>query len=269
MTIKYALLLVLTFLFLNQQQAQENYSHHFTSHDGIKIAFTDEGSGQTIVLLHGFINSGSSWNKSSVKKELLKSGYRVIVPDLRGNGNSDQPENGEAYQNNAEVKDLVALADYLKLEHYWAIGYSRGSIVLAKLLTLDDRIQKAIIGGMGADFTNADWDRRLAFADAFSGRAELTELTRGAVNYATSIGANLKILGLQQDYQPVTSPEELSNISIPVLIICGDVDTDNGDLKELQKLIPKSNLKIVTGDHNNTYKQENFAAASLEFFNSN
>lgn len=252
-------------LLLQPIRGQEGHHTYFTSHDGIKIAFTDQGSGQPIVLLHGFINTGDAWNKSSLKKVLLNEGYRVIVPDLRGNGKSDRPLNPEAYQNNAEVKDVMALADHLKLEHYSALGYSRGAIVLAKLLTMDPRITTAVIGGMGADFTNPSWDRRLAFADAFNGRAELTELTRGAVAYAKSIDANLKILGLLQDYQPVTSPKQLKKITIPVLIVCGDEDTDNGNPKDLQNLIPDSRLEIVKGDHNNTYKQSNFADAVLSF----
>ena len=255
----------IVFLLTLQVHAQKDSVHYFQSHDGIKIAFTDVGIGPPIILLHGFINSGSSWNKSVVKEQLVAQGYRVIVPDLRGNGNSEQPEKSVAYQNDAEVKDVMALANHLKLENYMALGYSRGSIVLAKVLTLDNRIHKAIIGGMGADFTDPNWDRRIAFADAFSGRAEPTELTRGAVTYAKSIDANLKILGFLQDYQPVSSATELGAIRIPILIVCGDEDLDNGSPEALQKMIPQSRLTLVKGDHNNTYKQTNFAAAVLAF----
>jgi pimeloyl-ACP methyl ester carboxylesterase len=262
-------ILVCAVLQFHLVSAQEGPFHTFPSFDGINIAYSDKGSGQAVLLLHGFISNGSSWNKSALKRALLEEGYRVIVPDLRGNGKSDQPENPEAYQNDAEVKDLIALTKHLNLKNYTAIGYSRGAIVLAKLLTKETKIDKAIIGGMGADFTNPQWDRRIAFADAFSGRAELNELTRGAVEYAKSINANLKILGLLQDYQPVTSPQELSEIKIPVQLICGDEDTDNGDPKELQKLIPNSQLELVKGDHNNTYKQANFAEVVLEFLREN
>ncbi len=217
------------------------------------------------MLLHGFISNGSSWNKTVLKKRLLKQGYRVIVPDLRGNGDSDKPQNPEAYQDNAEIKDLIALADHLGLKEYMAIGYSRGSIVLAKLLTEDKRISKAVFGGMGLDFTDPDWDRRIAFADAFSGRTEPNEMTEGAITYAKSINADLKALGFLQDYQPVTSIPELQNIKIETLVICGDQDKDNGNPEELQKELPHCKLIIVKGDHNSTYKQENFAEAVLNF----
>ena len=236
-----------------------------TSFDHTKIAYTDEGEGAPIILIHGFISSGNSWNKSALKKDLLAKGFRVIVPDLRGNGGSDKPTVSSAYANDAEIKDLQALADHLKLDQYIAIGYSRGSIILAKLLTKDLRIQKAVIGGMGLDFSNPKWDRRIMFADAFSGRTPLNSETEGAVNYAKSIGANLKILGMLQDHQPVTSIEELQRIKTKILVIAGDQDKDNGNPADLDTQLPNSQLQIISGDHNNTYKAANFSEAVIKF----
>ena len=235
----------------------------FSSFDETKIAYTDEGDGEPVLLIHGFISNGSSWNKTVLKKSLIDQGYRVIVPDLRGNGKSDKPQNAKAYQNDAEIKDLIGLADYLQLDSYMTIGYSRGSIVLAKLLTKENRISKAVIGGMGVDFTNPDWDRELMFAAAF--RGETTPETEGAVAYAKSINADLKSLHLQQKHQPVTSVAELKTIKAKVLVIAGKEDTDNGHPKALQKAIPKSRLKIVPGDHNGTYKTAKFSKAICSF----
>ena len=244
-------------------------SGKFKTFDGISIAYTDTGSGYPVLLLHGFINSGNSWNKTELKKALIAQGFRAIVPDLRGNGQSDKPQLPDSYHHDAEVKDLLALADHLNLTAYHAVGYSRGSIVLAKLLTQELQITKAVLGGMGADFTDPDWERRKAFADAFSGRKAADTLTSGAIAYAESIGADLKVLGHLQDFQPVTRPTELNNIRIPVLIACGDADTDNGDPKELQAMIPKSEMILLKGDHNNTYKQADFAGAVIDFLTKN
>ena len=121
---------------------------------------------------------------------------------------------------------------------------------------------------MGIDFTNPNWDRRIAFADAFTGRAAPDEMTNGALDYARSINADIQALGYLQDYQPVTSKTELANIDIEILVICGDEDIDNGSPQELQQQIPNSKLVIVEGDHNNTYKQENFSKAVLDFLGS-
>jgi pimeloyl-ACP methyl ester carboxylesterase len=255
-------LLLVIILFFSIQLFGQSY---FSSFDQVKIAYTDEGDGDPVLLLHGFISSGNSWNQTVLKKELLAKGYRVIIPDLRGNGNSGKPQSAEAYMNDAEVKDLIALANHLQLDNYTAIGYSRGSIVLAKLLTQESRIQKAVIGGMGLDFTNPNWSRRMMFADAFSGRVAPNAETSGALDYAKSVGADLKVLGFLQDYQPVTSVEALNKIKAPILIIAGDQDHDNGDPNELQEQLPNSTLKIISGDHNNASKGEAFAKAVMAF----
>ncbi|WP_073176303.1 alpha/beta fold hydrolase [Flagellimonas flava] len=258
---KYTFCLLLL-LMVNEIRSQTQY---MTSFDKTKIAYTDEGRGMPVLLIHGFINDGSMWNKSILKGALLESGYRVIVPDLRGNGKSDRPEEDEAYDNNSEIRDLQQLIEHLGLSHLYAVGYSRGSILLAELLTEDDRITKAVLGGMGIDFVDPKWDRRIMFMNAFDGK--VNEETIGAVDYANSVGANLKALHLLQKYQPSPSRSELKKIRAEVLVIAGDLDLDNGDPKELNKAIPHSILQITPGEHNNTYKTESFSKSVVRFLN--
>ena len=250
----------LIFFLVCTSNAQTNYIKSF---DGTNITYTDEGFGRVVLLIHGFINSGASWERTTLKKELLEKGYRVVVPDLRGNGNSDKPQEDIAYQDDAEVKDLIHLMEHLHIKQYNAVGYSRGSIVLAKLLTREPNIKKAVLGGMGIDFTNPEWDRRIMFMEAFDGN--ITEVTAGAVDYAKSIGADLRSLHLQQKYQPVTSVEELASVKTKVLVIAGDKDLDNGNPELLKNTFKKSKLIIVPGDHNGTYKTEEFSGAILNF----
>jgi len=233
------------------------------SFDDVKIVYSDEGEGELVLLLHGFINSRKSWDNTQLKQDLLDKGYRVIIPDLRGNGDSDKPQEDEAYKNDAEVRDLKLLIDNLNIKKYKAIGYSRGSIVLAKLLTTDKRIEKAVLGGMGIDFTNAQWDRRIMFAKAFDG--EVNDITKGAVDYAASIHADLRSLHLQQKYQPVTSKKELKKIKIDIMVLCGDEDSDNGNPNELANTFGRGKLIRVPGNHNGTYKTEDFSKAVLQF----
>ena len=135
-------ILLLTILFCTiSTSAQTKY---FTSFEDTKIAYTDEGDGKPILLIHGFINTRKSWDETALKKDLLEKGYRVIVPDLRGNGDSDKPHDDDAYSQDAEVIDLMFLMVELKISKYWAVGYSRGSILLARLLTKDRRLKKAV-----------------------------------------------------------------------------------------------------------------------------
>lgn len=257
---KHGFFLLALLLTCSSLQGQTKY---FTSFDDTKIAYTDEGKGKPILLIHGFINTRKNWDKSELKKELLAEGHRVIAPDLRGNGDSDKPQDDEAYKQDSEILDLMFLMAELKIRKYTAVGYSRGSILLARLMTKDRRLKKAVLGGMGIDFTNPLWKRRLMFRDAFFGKPNAE--TQGAVDYAKSVGADLKSLYLQQKYQPITTQKQLAQIKIKVLVVAGDEDLDNGDPKTLHEAIPKSKLKIVPGDHNNTYKTSVFAKAVLDF----
>ena len=251
---------LLVIAFMQKTTAQVNT---FESFDGVKIAYTDEGYGEPILLLHGFLNSRKSWDNTVLKQQLINTGYRVIIPDLRGNGDSDKPKDEGAYGNGAEIKDLVLLMNRLKVEKYKAVGYSRGSIVLTKLLTEDDRIEKAVLGGMGIDFTNPEWDRKIMFANAFKG--EVNQFTKGAVDYAKSINADFRSLYLQQKYQPVTSVKELSELVIEILVISGTDDLDNGSAEDLKNSFVKGKLEKVPGDHNGTYKTEAFSNSIIRF----
>ena len=152
--------------------ARENFSdtaRFFTSFDNTRIHFEIQGNGQPVLLLHGFISDGASWKKTALYKDLIRSGFTVIVPDMRGNGVSDKPHQPEAYAADAEAKDMIGLIKMLGFGLYSVVGYSRGSIITARLLVLDKRIVKAVMGGMGADFTNPQWPRRIMFYKALMG----------------------------------------------------------------------------------------------------
>lgn len=233
--------------------------------DGQRIAYEDTGKGKPVVLLHGFINTGANWRKTLLYKDLITKGFRVIVPDLRGNGASDKPHEDKYYQNDAEIKDIMGIVSALKIKDYILVGYSRGAIVAAKLLTKDKRVSKSVLGGVGQYFTNPEWDRRKMFADAFSGKAHLHPETQGAVAYAKSIGVDTIALGFLQKYQPVALPSELMKHKKPVLIICGDEDLDNGDPKILQTYFKNASLKLVKGNHNGTYRTQPFSDEIISF----
>lgn len=149
------------------------------------------------------------------------------------------------------------------LEKYDAVGYSRGSLIVAKLLTQDKRVKKAVLGGMGIDFTNPICPRRKQFSEAFAGNS--TPETSGAVSYAKSIEADLQVLHLVQKHQPLNSLAELKMIKTRVLIISGKEDTDNGNPILLKKAIPKSKFALLEGNHNHTSKTASFSDTILQF----
>lgn len=246
--------------------AQPTREPLFTSFDGTQIHYDVIGQGQAVVLLHGFINTGESWKKTPVYQALVAAGYKVVTLDLRGNGQSDKPHTLAAYEHDAEIKDVMALMEHLFIPAFDVVGYSRGAIVAARLLVLDGRqqVRKAVLGGMGLDFTNPNWSRRISFYEAFAKPGSHPEL-QSAVDYALKSGADTVALKLQQQAQPYTSPVDLASVKIPVLVVAGDQDTDNGLASELAEILPNATLEQVPGTHNTAKNTPEFAEKVLGF----
>ena len=238
-------------------------SGYFSSFDGTKIYYEVHGSGKPVLLIHGFIVNGSTWRGTPLLKELTGNGFQVITMDLRGNGKSDKPRNEQAYADDAEVKDLIGLAGHLHLAAYDAVGYSRGSIIAARLLVLDKRVRKAVLGGMGTGFTNPQWPRRLLFYGAFGGKP-VKEL-EGLIATVKRRGLDTAVLANLQKYQPTTLPSALKKIRQPVLIISGDADADNGSAPDLAKMFRNATTVTVPGDHDHTAGTAAFASEVVLF----
>ena len=126
----------------SQNQALIDTGSFFKSFDSTKIYYEVRGTGDAVVLVHGFIVNGQSWKRTVLYNDLIVQGYKVIILDQRGNGFSDKPHEPEAYENDAEAKDIMALMKLLGIKKYSAVGYSRGAIIVSRLLVLDKTIKK-------------------------------------------------------------------------------------------------------------------------------
>src|SRR6187397_584531 len=259
----FACLTVLAQNISSQNQSKADSGRFFTSFDSTKIYYEVKGAGEAVVLVHGFIVNGQSWKRTELYKNLLEEGYKVIILDQRGNGFSDKPHTPEAYENDAEAKDIMALMKKLKIKKYSAIGYSRGSIIVSRLLVLDKRIKKGVMGGMGAEFTNPEWPRRIMFYKALSGEP-VPELAAMVENVKKQ-GLDQQALAYLQKAQPSTSKEALRKIKQPVLIICGDKDSDNGSAKELADLFKHPVYRVTPGDHGSASRTKEFSLQVVSF----
>lgn len=243
--------------------AQQDSAGYFSSFDKTRIYYEVKGTGTPVLLIHGFTGKGSDWKRRPLYDSLLANGFQVIIADLRGNGLSDKPHEPEAYADDAEAKDLMGLLKYLGIKKYEAVGYSRGSIILARLLVLDKDLTRAVIGGMGADFTNPLWPRRIGIYEAL-----MYDSVKGYEDFrkrVVSTGLDRLALAYQQKEQPSASKEELAQVKQKVMIICGDQDTDNGKGEDLRQLIPKSEFVSVPGNHGSASGSTAFAIHALSF----
>jgi len=260
---KYILLLISLFVSL-LVRAQTSREPLFKSFDGTQLHYDIIGEGKPVVLLHGFISNSESWKRAPVRQDLANAGFKVVMLDLRGNGLSDRPHAAEAYRDNAELKDVIALMKHLGLTNYDVVGYSRGAILTAKLLTMDKQVRRAVMGGISVDFSDPNWFRRRNFYEALTKPGSHPEL-QAAVDNAKKSGADTLILARLQEFQPVTSKAELAKIKIPVLVVNGDQDKDNGDPQTLVDAVPGSRLVIVPGNHGGAMRTPEFSKAVVEF----
>jgi non-heme chloroperoxidase len=111
----------------------------------IEIHYEDHGSGQPVVLLHGYPLDGASWEKQ--ERELLTAGFRVITYDRRGFGKSSQPTAGYDYDTFAA--DLNTLLEHLDLRDAVLAGFSMGTGEVARYLGTygSARVAKAVLIG--------------------------------------------------------------------------------------------------------------------------
>jgi pimeloyl-ACP methyl ester carboxylesterase len=114
------------------EEADMPYINVGTENSGtIDLYYEDHGSGQPVVLIHGYPLSGRAWDRQV--PALLAAGHRVISYDRRGFGNSSQPTTGYDYDTFAA--DLNALLDTLDLRDAVLVGHSMGTGEVTRYLS--------------------------------------------------------------------------------------------------------------------------------------
>ena len=111
----------------------------------IEIYYEDHGTGQPVVLIHGYPLNGASWEKQA--RVLLDAGYRVITYDRRGFGQSSQPTTGYDYDTFAA--DLNTLLEHLDVHDIVLGGFSMGTGEVTRYLGSygSVRVRKAVLMG--------------------------------------------------------------------------------------------------------------------------
>jgi non-heme chloroperoxidase len=111
----------------------------------IELYYEDHGSGQPVVLIHGYPLDGASWERQTAV--LLDAGKRVITYDRRGFGKSDRPTSGHDYDTYAA--DLSALVSALDLQDAVLVGFSMGSGEVTSYISRygSHRVAKAVFIG--------------------------------------------------------------------------------------------------------------------------
>jgi non-heme chloroperoxidase len=216
----------------------------------IELYYEDHGSGQPVVLIHGYPLDGSSWEKQATA--LLDAGYRVITYDRRGFGKSSKPTEGYDYDTFAA--DLNTLLTTLDLDNVVLVGFSMGTGEVGRylgtygsarvaraaflgslepfLLKTDDNpdgVPQDVFDGLMAAVTAdryaffAEFFKNFYNSDTFLGTPRLSqEAINASWNVAASAGATASVAA--QPTWLTDFRQDISKIDVPALIVHGTAD---------------------------------------------
>ena len=251
----------------------------------INLSYTDIGAGPAVVLIHGYPFNRSLWTEQA---EALHPKHRVIIPDLRGFGESDSSEGTATMSRMAE--DVAELMDHLEIEQaiigglsmggYVALAFARQIPARVRALVLADtraqadteegkqtrfqQAEKALTEGM-AGIADAMLPKLLT-PDTVSKRPELVKRVRDMMLKTKPEGAAAALKGMAaRDDQT----EFIADIIVPTLILVGreDAITPVADSEKMHSLIERSRLVVIenAGHVSNLEQTEQFNDALLGF----
>ncbi|THA57912.1 alpha/beta fold hydrolase [Streptomyces sp. A1136] len=215
----------------------------------VELYYEDHGTGQPVVLIHGWPLNGASWEKQTAA--LLAAGHRVITYDRRGFGRSDQPSDGYDYDTFAS--DLNEVLTALDLRDTVLVGFSMGTGEVTRYLGTygSERVTKAVMIGVVPPFLLKTDDNpagvdagvfkgiedaitadRFAFMSAFLADFYNVDVLGGEriseqavqASWNVAVGASAKgtldcVQAWLTDFRA-----DLPRIDVPTLIIHGDAD---------------------------------------------
>lgn len=138
-------------------------NHHTIKVNNIKMHYIEAGSGNPVILLHGFPETWYAWRKQIPALAQL---YHVIAPDLRGYGDTEKPQTG--YDKKTMAADIYQLMKSLGYDRTTLIGHDRGARVATRfakeysqsvdrLVILDNIPARTIYNSMNTEVAKGHW----------------------------------------------------------------------------------------------------------------
>lgn len=242
--------------------------------NGIDLAYTDEGEGPALVLLHGHAYDRSMWDAQVTA--FSEQGWRVIAPDLRGFGESEVTP-GIVYTEEF-VADIVALLDHVGLSEVVLLGFSMaGQVAMQFVASHPERVRALVINDTVPEAEDAAGRRRrhvtadgivsggmAAYARAVLPKMireenverlpEVARTVQEMIRAAPQEGATAAMRGRAER---ADFTETLRGFDKPALVVVGDHDAfDGGAAQRMADLLPRGEIAVI-GNSGHTPNLEN------------
>ena len=241
---------------------------HFTAPDGTTLAYHETGEGRPLLLLHGyFSDAATNWIKYGHAALLAAAGHRVIMADLRAHGMSGKPHDAAAYPRDILADDAFALIDHLGLTDYDLGGYSLGGRTVGRMLARGATPRRAIISGMGFAGLTTTGIRAAHFKAIFDGLGNHPKGSPAwmAEAFLKTTDGDPIALALILDTFVDTPVETIKSWSLPIQILIGVDDDDNGSGAALAETLSNGTLTVVPGNHMSAVTKPELGQAMVAF----
>ncbi|MDB5678101.1 alpha/beta fold hydrolase [Sphingomonas bacterium] len=226
--------------------------HFFASFDGERLAWREVGEGRAVVLIHGFFSDAhTNWIRYGHAATVAAAGFRVIMPDLRAHGSSAKPHDSAAYPPDVLMRDQFALIEHLGLTDYDLGGYSLGARTTMRMLASGATPRRAILSGMGLTGITRTEGRGNHFRHILT---NLGSFKQGSSEWLaeaflkTTKGDPVALLHILDTF--VDTPEqEVRAVPMPVLVLQGSDDGDNGSARDLADALAHATYREIPGGH--------------------
>jgi pimeloyl-ACP methyl ester carboxylesterase len=240
----------------------------FPGRDGARLAYREVGEGRPLILLQGLNVDSRLWLDNGQAERFAAEGYRVILPDFRGIGESAKPHSAAAFPQDVLTDDGLALVDHLGLADYDLGGYSLGGRIVVRMLVRGATPLHAVVAGqglqqvLGAEGGAGSSLRRIL---AGWGTFEPGSPEYQAEQWMRSHHADPTALHHLLDSIVPTPVEVLGRIEVPTLVVMGADDERRTSLDALVAALPHATPAIVPGNHGTAANSPEFADAILNF----
>lgn len=232
------------------------------------MVYREVGEGRPVVLIHGlFSNAWTNWIRYGHAARIADAGFRVIMPDLRGHGDSAAPHDPAFYPPDILASDGESLLRHLGIADYDLGGYSLGARTAVRMLVRGAQPRRAVIAGMGLQGLLATGQRSDHFRSILRGigtHAQGSPEWLAAGFLKTTGGDPQAMLPLLDSFVSSTAPE-IAAIATPALVLSGVDDRDNGSAAELASAIGDATLVEVPGTHMSAVLKPDLGAAIADF----